>query len=53
MPRATRVYLEKGKTWTFACAVDWPGWCRRGKGAQEALDVLDDAIRVITRTRVG
>jgi len=40
MPRATRVYLEKGKTWTFACAVDWPGWCRRGKGAQEALDVL-------------
>ena len=40
MPRATRVYLEKGKTWTFACAVDWPGWCRRGKGAKEALDVL-------------
>jgi hypothetical protein len=34
------VYLETGKTWTFACAVDWPGWCRRGKGAEEALDAL-------------
>jgi hypothetical protein len=42
MPRATRVYLEIGKTWTFACAVDWPGWCRRGKGAQQALDVLEE-----------
>jgi hypothetical protein len=42
MSRATRVYLEKGKTWTFACTVDWPGWCRRGKGAQEALDMLKE-----------
>jgi hypothetical protein len=40
MSGVTRVYLETGKTWTFACAVDWPGWCRRGKGAQEALDAL-------------
>ena len=32
----TRVYLETGKTWTFACAVDWPGWCRRAKGGDEA-----------------
>lgn len=36
-----RVYLEAGRTRTFACAVDWPGWCRRGKGAEEALDALD------------
>jgi hypothetical protein len=40
MPGVTRVYLETGKTWTFACAVDWPGWCRRGKSAPEALDML-------------
>jgi hypothetical protein len=40
MPGVTRVYLETGKTWTFACAVDWPGWCRRGKSAQQALDTL-------------
>jgi hypothetical protein len=26
----------------FASAVDWPGWCRRGKGEQAALDVLSD-----------
>ncbi len=35
-----RVYLEQGKTWTFACAVDWPGWQRRGKGDEAALDEL-------------
>ncbi|MCU1495549.1 MAG: hypothetical protein JWO62_3313 [Acidimicrobiaceae bacterium] len=42
MPEVTRVYLEIGKTWTFACALDWPGWCRRAKGAQAALDELMD-----------
>jgi hypothetical protein len=36
------VYLEVGKTWTFACALDWPGWCRRGKGEEAALDALLD-----------
>jgi len=35
-----RVYLEVGRTWTFAGAIDWPGWCRRGKGEQGALDAL-------------
>jgi hypothetical protein len=40
MPGVTRVYIETGTTWTFACAVDWPGWCRRGKGEQQALDAL-------------
>jgi hypothetical protein len=38
----TRVYLENGKTWTFACALDWPGWCRRGKGEEAALEALLD-----------
>jgi hypothetical protein len=36
----TRVYLETGTTWTFACALDWPGWCRRGKGDGAALEAL-------------
>lgn len=38
----TRVVLEVGKTWVFAAALDWPGWCRRGKGEHAALDVLLD-----------
>ena len=36
----TRVYLEQGRTWTFACALDWPGWARRGKGDEAALEQL-------------
>jgi hypothetical protein len=40
MSGPTRVYFENGKSWTFACAVDWPGWCRRGKGEQQALETL-------------
>ncbi len=35
-----RVYLENGKTWTFACSLDFPGWCRRGKGEEAALEEL-------------
>jgi hypothetical protein len=38
--RPTRVYLEVGTTWVFAGALDWPGWCRRGKGEEAALAVL-------------
>ena len=34
------VYLEQGRRWTFACAVDWPGWARRGKGDEAALEEL-------------
>jgi hypothetical protein len=36
------VYLEQGRSWTFAAAVDWPGWCRRGKGEEAALAALSD-----------
>jgi hypothetical protein len=39
---ACRVYLEVGKQWVFAGAVDWPGWCRRGKGEQAAIAALQD-----------
>jgi hypothetical protein len=35
-----RVSLEQGKTWVFAAALDWPGWCRRGKGDEAALEAL-------------
>lgn len=40
----TRVYLENGKTWTFACSLEYPGWCRRGKGEEAALEALADYI---------
>lgn len=39
---ATRVALETGKRWVIASAVDWPGWCRRGKGEDGALETLLD-----------
>ena len=37
---AIDVYLEVGQRRTFACAVDWPGWCRSGKDADVALETL-------------
>jgi hypothetical protein len=36
----TRVCLEIGSTWVFATALDWPGWCRRGRGEEQALEGL-------------
>jgi hypothetical protein len=35
-----RVYVELGKQRAFACAVDWPGWCRAGKTEELALEAL-------------
>ncbi|WP_236003567.1 DinB family protein [Nonomuraea antri] len=35
-----RVYLELGPKKVFACSIDWPGWCRIGKGEEAALDRL-------------
>lgn len=35
-----RVYLEHGTRRVFACAVDWPGWCRVGRDADAALEAL-------------
>ena len=41
MPRMAsakyEIYLESGKKRTFACAIDWPGWCRSGKTADDAI----------------
>jgi hypothetical protein len=35
-----RVSLEAGRRWVVATALDWPGWCRRGRGEQAAVDTL-------------
>jgi hypothetical protein len=40
MANKTRVYLEIGQKRVFACAVDWPGWCRSGKDEGQALEAL-------------
>ena len=34
------VYLESGAKRVFACAVDWPGWCRSGPDEASALEDL-------------
>jgi hypothetical protein len=34
------VYLEAGNARVFACSLDWPGWCRRAKTDEEALEAL-------------
>jgi hypothetical protein len=37
---ATPIYLELGTKRVFACALDWPGWCRAGKTEEQALAAL-------------
>ena len=39
---ATRVYFEEGKSSVFSAAIDWPGWCRRAKSRDAALEALLD-----------
>lgn len=34
------LYLEVGAKRTFACSLDWPGWCRSGKTEQAAIEAL-------------
>jgi len=34
------VYLECGAKRVFACALEWPGWCRSGRTEELALDSL-------------
>ena len=36
-----QVYLEVERSWAFACAIDHPGWQRRGKGEAAALEELE------------
>jgi hypothetical protein len=42
MSTTTRIGLEVGAKWVFASALDWPGWCRRGKGEDGAVETLLD-----------
>jgi len=36
----TDVYIESGTKRVFACAYDWPGWCRSAKDETGALEAL-------------
>jgi hypothetical protein len=36
----TDVYIESGNKRVFACAYDWPGWCRSAKEEAGALEAL-------------
>jgi hypothetical protein len=51
------VYLETSPKRTFAVAVDWPGWARGGKTADEALAALAEYAsrygRVARRARIA
>jgi hypothetical protein len=38
---ASRVYLEEAKSNVFAVSLDWPGWCRRGKTPEAAIEALE------------
>ncbi len=40
----TAAYLELGSRRVFACALEWPGWCRAGKDESLALEALDAYI---------
>ncbi|MGE5597393.1 MAG: hypothetical protein ACM3S1_15310 [Hyphomicrobiales bacterium] len=35
-----RVYIEAGTKRTFACALDWPGWCRSARDEAAAIENL-------------
>jgi len=37
---STPVYLEIGSSKTFACSLEWPGWCRAAKDEHAALEAL-------------
>ena len=40
----TKVYFEVGSKKVFACALDWPGWCRSAKTEDLALEELEAYI---------
>jgi hypothetical protein len=37
---ATALILEIGKKRVFACAANWPGWCRSGRTEEQAIETL-------------
>ena len=40
MARKLKIYIEVTPKRAFACAVDWPGWCRAGRDADAATDTF-------------
>ncbi|NIS80223.1 MAG: hypothetical protein GTO14_08445 [Anaerolineales bacterium] len=42
-PTRLDIYLEIGKKRVFAGAVEWPGWCRRGRDEESAIQALLDS----------
>jgi hypothetical protein len=38
------VFIEPGHKWVFASALDWPGWARRGRGEDLAVQALDEYL---------
>lgn len=34
------IYVETGTTWSFAGAIEWPGWCRHAKGERDPIAEL-------------
>jgi hypothetical protein len=40
MAKPIPVYVESGDKKVFACAIDFPGWCRSGKDEASALEAL-------------
>ncbi|WP_424533936.1 hypothetical protein ACOZ38_26890 [Sphaerisporangium viridialbum] len=40
----TDIYLEIGPKRVFACAYDWPGWCRVAKGEEGAMEALSEYV---------
>ena len=37
-----QVYLERGKSSVFAVSLEWPGWCRRARTDDLAIEALDN-----------
>jgi hypothetical protein len=49
--KTVEVYLERGAKRVFACAYEWPGWCRSGKTEEMALEAMGsyaDRYRIVT-----
>ena len=51
------VFIEPGNTWVFASALDWPGWARRGKSEELAVQALSDYLPryalIVARARLA
>lgn len=48
----TAIYLEITEKKCFACALEWPGWCRSGKNEEaacEALSAVEPRYRIIAQ----